>query len=164
VNYEPRGRMLLTALVALILTVLPLPPMLDAARPAFLVLTVLFWSVNAPRCGGIALGFFAGLVLDVFQGPVLGEHALALALVTYFAVREHQRIRSKPAIQQAMFVLVALILYELVLFMIDGWTGHPVTSPLRWLHTLTGALIWPPAAAILTYSAGRRRRGTIGSP
>ncbi|HUJ53809.1 MAG TPA: rod shape-determining protein MreD [Steroidobacteraceae bacterium] len=154
-NVDSRGRMLLTAFVALTLTVLPLPPWFDVLRPAFLVLTVLYWSVNAPRTGGIALGFFAGLMLDVFQGPVLGEHALALSLITYIAVREHQRIRSKPAIQQALFVFVALVFYEVVLFMIDGWTGHPVTSPLRWVHTLTGALIWPPAAAILAYGAGR---------
>ena len=153
---DSRGRLLLTALVALVLTVIPLPPWLDVLRPAFLVLAVLYWSVNAPRTGGIAFGFFAGLMLDVFQGPVLGEHALALAIITYIAVREHQRIRSKPAIQQALFVLMALIVYEVVLFMIDGWSGHPVVSPLRWVHTLTGALIWPAAAAILAYGARRR--------
>jgi rod shape-determining protein MreD len=153
---QGRGRLFLSAFVALVLTVLPLPPWLEVLRPAFLVLAVLYWSVNAPRTGGIALGFFAGLALDVFQGPVLGEHALALSLVTYIAVREHQRIRSKPAIQQALIVLAALIIYEIVLFMIDGWTGHAVTTPLRWVHTLTGALIWPPAAAIFAYAAGRR--------
>lgn len=150
------GRLLLSALLALILTVLPLPPWADVIRPQFLVLTVLYWSVNAPRTGGIALGFFAGLMLDVFQGPVLGEHALALALAAYIFVREHQRIRSKPAFQQALIVFAALVAYEAVLFAIDGWTGHPVTSLLRWVHTVTGALIWPLAAAILAYGAGRR--------
>jgi len=156
VNPDSRTRLLLSALLALILTVLPLPWWLDVARPAFLVLTVLYWSVNAPRAGGLAIGFFAGLMLDVFQGPVLSEHALALSLITYIAVREHQRIRSKPAIQQALIVFPALMLYEVLLFMIDGWTGHPVTSPLRWVHTVSGALIWPPAAAILSYGAGHR--------
>lgn len=151
-----RARLLLTTFVALILTVLPLPSWLDALRPQFLVLTVLWWSVNSPRTGGIALGFFAGLLLDVFQGPILGEHALALALVGYIAVREHQRIRTKPAIQQAMIVFAALVVYEIVLFAIDGWTGHLVPSPLRWLHTLTGALLWPPAADVLGYAAERR--------
>jgi rod shape-determining protein MreD len=153
---DSRARLLLSALVALTLTVLPLPAWADAVRPQFLVLTVLFWSINAPRTGGVAFGFFAGLMLDVFQGPVLGEHALALSLMAYISVREHQRIRSKPAFQQALIVFAALILYEVVLFAIDGWTGHPVTSLLRWVHTVTGALIWPPAAAILAYGAGRR--------
>jgi len=151
-----RGRLLLAVLAALILTVLPLPWWLDVVRPAFLVITVIFWSVNAPRTGGVALGFFAGLMLDVFQGPVLGEHALALTLISYVAVREHQRIRSKPAFQQALIVFAALMAYEFVLFAIDGWTGHPVVSPLRWLHTVTGALFWPPVAAILALGAGRR--------
>ena len=155
-SVDSRTQLLLSALVALILTVLPLPHWLDVVRPGFLVLTVLYWSVNAPRAGGLAIGFFAGLMLDVFQGPVLGEHALALSLVTYIAVREHQRLRSKPAIQQAMIVFAFLVVYEIVLFMIDGWTGHPVTSPLRWVHTVSGALIWPPAAAILSYGAGHR--------
>jgi rod shape-determining protein MreD len=152
---QMRFRIALTALVALILTVLPLPVWLDALRPAFLVLTVLYWSINTPRAGGIGLGFACGLMLDVFQGPVLGEHALALSIVGYIAVREHQRIRSKPAFQQSLLVFAALLFYEFVVFAIDGWTGHPVTSPLRWVHCLTGAIIWPPAAAILSYSEGR---------
>jgi rod shape-determining protein MreD len=155
-NDEPRGRMLLTALVALILTVLPLPPWLDPARPAFLVLTVLYWSIASPRAGGIALGWFAGLVLDVFQGPVLGQHALALALIAYIAVREHQKIRFKPALQQSLIIFAALGIYEFVVFAIDGWSGHPVTAPVRWLHTVTGAATWPFAAAFLNHSSGRR--------
>src|SRR5690606_30972261 len=93
---EPRGRMLVTVLVALVLAVMPLPWWLDAARPAFLVMAVLYWSIAAPHAGGLALGFASGLMLDVFEGAVLGQHALALALVTYIAVREHQKIRSKP--------------------------------------------------------------------
>ena len=144
-----RGWMVFTCIVALLLSVLPLPPWLDAVRPAFLVLAVLYWSITAPWAGGIGLGFFAGLALDTFQGAVLGQHALALALVTYVVVREHQRIRSKPAFQQSLIVFFALLLYEFIVFAIDGWTGHPLTNPLRWVHTLTGALIWPIAIALL---------------
>jgi rod shape-determining protein MreD len=152
---QMRFRITLTALVALVLTVLPLPKWLDVLRPAFLVLTVLYWSINTPRAAGIGLGFLCGLLLDVFQGPVLGEHALALSIVAYIAVREHQRIRSKPAFQQSLVVFALLAFYEFVVFAIDGWTGHPVTSPLRWLHCVTGAIVWPMAAAMLSYSEGR---------
>src|SRR5579862_5207952 len=152
---EPRGRMLFTALIGLILTVLPMPAWLNLVRPAFLVLTVLFWSISAPRAGGIALGFFAGLMLDVFQGPVLGEHALALCLVTYIVIREHQKIRSKPAFQQSLIVVAALITYEFILFAIDGWSGHPLTNPLRWTHTVSGAVLWAPVAAVLAATSDR---------
>jgi rod shape-determining protein MreD len=149
---EPRGRMLVTSFLALILSVLPLPGWLETARPAFLVLTVLYWSIAAPRAGGLALGFAAGLALDVFQGAVLGQHALALTVITYIAVREHQKIRSKPAFQQALIVFGALVVYEFIVFAIDGWSGHPVTSPVRWIHTVSGAVLWPLATAVLERS------------
>ena len=156
-NAEPRGAMLLTAAIALILTVLPLPPYLALVRPMFLVLTVLYWSIASPRAGGIALGFFSGLMLDVFQVSTLGEHALALTFITYVAVREHQKIRSKPAFQQSLIVFAVLVAYETILFGIDGWTHHAVTNPMRWAHTLSGAILWAPVAAVLNATNDRRR-------
>ena len=153
---NPRIAMLKTVVGALILTLLPLPSWLEIIRPGFLALTVLYWSIMAPRAGGVTLGWVCGLLLDAFEGPVLGEHALALAFLAYIAVREHQRIRSKPIFQQSLIVFAALVFYEVVLFAIDGWSGHPLTTPLRWVPTLTSALIWPAAAAILarSYRAG----------
>jgi rod shape-determining protein MreD len=150
------GRALLTVVVALVLSVVPLPLWLTAIRPAFLVLTVMYWSIAMPRLGGIGLGFFSGLALDVFRGAVLGENALALATISYVAVREHQKIRLKPAFQQALIMLGALVVYECILFAIDGWTGHPMTSPLRWLHALTGALVWPLTSTVLDRVRGAR--------
>ncbi len=155
-NAQPRAQMILSALVGLILTVLPLPSLLSLVRPELLVLTVLYWSIAAPRCGGIALGFFSGIMLDVFQGPVLGEHALALCTITYVVVREHQKIRSKPAFQQSLIVFAALLAYETLLFLIDGWTQHPITGPLRWIHTISGAIFWAPVAAVLSTTHDRR--------
>ena len=153
---EPRAQMLLSSLVALILSALPLPPPLDSLRPPFLVIVVLYWSIATPRAGGLTLGFAAGLALDAFQGSVLGQHALALSLVTYIAVREHQKIRSKPYFQQALVVLGLLFVYEFMTFSIDGWSGHPMTSPRRWLHIATGAAIWPFIAALLERTHHRR--------
>ncbi len=146
---EPRGRMLASTVVALILSSLPLPLPFDAFRPPFLVLIVMYWSIAAPRAGGLMLGFVGGVALDIFTGSVLGQHALALSLITYIAVREHQKIRSKPYFQQSLMVLGALFLYEAVLFSIDGWSGHPITSGWRWMHIISGAILWPFLAALL---------------
>lgn len=154
-NTSPRGAIFKSVIVALILTLVPLPSWLAIARPDFLVLVVLYWAIQTPHSGGIGLGWVCGLLLDAFQGPVLGEHALAVALVAYLGVREHQRIRTKPLAQQSLVVLAILALYEFVLWAIDGWSGHPLTTPLRWLPALTGALLWPVVAGALarTYRA-----------
>ena len=152
---EPRGTVLLTALAALGLHLLPLPDIVSLFRPAFVVLCVVYWSLNRPRAGGIALGFLTGLALDVFKGAVLGQYALATSFVAYVTIRQYLLLRNKPVLQQTLFVAAMLLLWELVIWAIDGWTGQTSVGLGRWLHVLTGALCWPAIAALLgrTYVA-----------
>jgi rod shape-determining protein MreD len=146
---NPRLIIWLTASIALVLTVLPLPSWLAIARPNFLVISVLYWSIMIPRGGGLLLGFAGGVALDVLQGTLLGEHALALAFVTYLAIRLHLLVRAKPLFEQSLFVFAALMVYEFLLWVIDGWSGHALSIPTRWVHTLTGGLIWPVVVGLL---------------
>jgi rod shape-determining protein MreD len=146
---EPRWTVLVTMLIALGLQVVPLPDWLSVVRPAFLVLVVLYWSMSAPRAGGIFVAWTAGLTLDVFKGAVLGQHALAVSLAAYVTILLHQRLRNQPVFQQSLFVFAMLALYELVVFFIDGWTGHRVLSYWRWTHPIIGASMWPIATLML---------------
>jgi rod shape-determining protein MreD len=146
---ESRPLVYLTSLAALLLTLLPLPNLLAILRPPFLVLVILYWSTMTPRAGGILIGFLAGMLLDVLQGSQLGQHALALSFITYLAVRLHLLTRAKPLFEQSLFALIALLLYEAVLWATDGWSGHPLNSATRWLHALTGAAIWPIIVGLL---------------
>jgi rod shape-determining protein MreD len=146
---ESRLMILTTVIIAMVLSVLPLPPWLVIVRPAFLVLVVLYWSSMAPHAFGIFLGWLSGLAIDVFQGAQLGEHALALAFITYLAVRFHLLVRAKPIFEQSLFVLLALLVYETLLWWIDGWSGHALNSPTRWVHAITGAMIWPLVVGVL---------------
>ena len=98
---------------------------------------------------GLALGFISGLGLDVFHGSLLGQHALALSLVSFLAVRFNLLMRAKPIFEQSLFVFLALLLYEVVLWAIDGWTGRPSGGLARWVHTVTGSLLWPVAVGVL---------------
>ena len=146
---HPRLLILFSSLAGLILTLLPLPHIVAILRPSFLVLVVIYWSTMLPRVGGMTLGFAAGLILDAFQGSVLGEHALALSLVTYLAIRLHLLVRAKPLFEQSLFVFAALMAYEVLLWVIDGWSGHALSTPLRWIPTVIGGLLWPMVAGIL---------------
>ena len=57
-------------------------------------------------------------------------------------------MRAKPLFEQSLFVFAALMAYEFLLWVIDGWSGHPLTT-WRWLPTVTGGLIWPLVAGML---------------
>jgi rod shape-determining protein MreD len=144
----PRMTILTTSIIALVLTIAPLPTWGAIVRPAFLVLTVIYWSIMIPRMG-LLLAFVGGLAIDVFQGSLLGEHALALAFVSYLGIRLNLLVRAKPLFEQSLFVFAALMVYEFLLWVIDGWSGHPLSTPARWVHTLTGGLIWPLVVGIL---------------
>jgi rod shape-determining protein MreD len=79
---EPRWAVRFTMLLALILQALPLPTWLEAVRPSFVGIVVIYWGIYAPHAGGIFAPWLAGLALDVFKGEVLGQNALAIALVS----------------------------------------------------------------------------------
>ncbi len=152
----PRGMMIFSALVSLGLQFLPLPALLDDIRPPVLVLTVIYWSLAAPRAGGIALGFLAGLAIDVFKGAVLGQYALATSLIAYLSIRQHLLVRNKPVFEQALLVAIALTIFELVAWLIDGWSGHAMSGVSRWLPIITGAAVWPLVTAVLGQTHARR--------
>jgi len=139
----------LLAAISVLLASIPLPFWLDMFRPAFPALVVLYFSTMAPYSGGIAMAFIPGLALDILQGSLLGQHALALSLIAYLALRFHLMTRAKPLFEQSLLVLGALLTYELVLWAIDGWTGHPLASATRWLHTLVGAALWPVIVGVM---------------
>jgi len=142
--------MALSALVALALSVIPLPVAVDAFRPDFLVLVVFYWSIESPRAGGLALAFIAGLALDVVRGVVLGEHALALTLMAAWATHLRLRLRVFSVLSQSLTIFALLTGYQFILFWVDGATGNPVTTFSRWLAPVIGGLIWPLLAGILS--------------
>ncbi|HET9863602.1 MAG TPA: rod shape-determining protein MreD [Steroidobacteraceae bacterium] len=146
---EPRWAVTFTLLLALILQALPLPTWLEAVRPSFVGLVVIYWGIYAPHAGGIFGPWFAGLGLDVFNGDVLGQNALAIALVAYIAMSFHQRLRNQTLVQQSLFAFAVLTLNEFIVWCIEGWSGHPVASPWRWIQPMIGAMLWPFVALLV---------------
>jgi rod shape-determining protein MreD len=149
-NREPTLLVYVTGLLALTVSLLPLPQLLSIFWPNLLVLVVLYWSTMTPMAGGMLIGFLGGLTLDLLlSGSQLGQHAFAMSLVTYLAIRLHLLTRAKPIFEQALFVAIALFVYELALWAIDGFSGHQTGNWTRWLHVLTGAAVWPVITGLL---------------
>ncbi len=146
---SPRLTLLVTALVALVFSAVPLPHTLDLLRPDFLLLTIMWFALMLPRAGGLVSAWIAGLALDAFHGTVLGENALAFVIVAFIVHRVHLRMRMYHLSQQTAVIAVLLFVYQFLLFWIDGVAGQPVTAWVRWLPVATGALLWPVLAGFL---------------
>lgn len=132
----------LSLLVALVLAVVPLPQSIEAFRPDWVAVVLLYWSLISPRRYGLLTAFFMGLALDTLSGALLGQHSLALLTIVYLSERFHLRIRVFPASQLALTVVGLLALYEFILFWIDGVAGRTVPLIERWGPLLTGACLW----------------------
>ena len=141
---------LLTFAMAMLLTIVPLPDALRILRPDWVALTLIFWCLVLPYRVSVGSGFIAGVLLDVLTGTLLGQHALALSLVAYICVRLHQRIRAYPVWQQALTVLVLLVLHQMLTLWVDSTIGRPARPLSYWLPSLVGMLLWPFAFRFLS--------------
>lgn len=138
-----------SVLVALILTIIPLPGWGEALRPAWVALVVFYWVLALPERFNIGWAWIIGLLMDALTGSLLGAHALALVLVAVLASRWHLKMRMYPLWQQSIGVGLALVLYALLLFWIGGIAGHLNRPLVRFLPVAISALIWPWVYAVL---------------
>ncbi len=81
---------LLSLVIALLLEMVPTSR--DWVMPDFVALVLLFWNIRQPRVVGIGIAWFLGLITDIQSGCLLGEHALAYTLLSYFAITIHRRV------------------------------------------------------------------------
>jgi len=146
---------LLTLVIALFLTILPLPLAGEDLRPQWVAMTLIFWALILPDRVGVFWAFGTGLVLDVATGTLLGHHALGLSLVAYVAVELHARVRIFPLWQQALFVWLLLVLERLLALWVLGATGQPMPSLSYWGSTFVGLLLWPWLSVVLRDLARR---------
>ena len=151
---------IITLIVGLMLTIMPLPDAIVAFRPDWLALLMIFWAMQLPRTWSVGSAWIVGIVLDVSYGTLLGQHALALAVVTFATVRFHLLMRVFPLSQLTATVFALLALYQFILFWINGVAGINAPSVTYWGPVITGSLIWP---FFFTFMSGVRYRSRSGA-
>ena len=140
---------LLSFLLAMILSLVPLPSWVEWFRPEWLLMVIIYWGVATPHRVSIGIAWVLGLLLDAFNGTLLGEHALAMVVITYIVVSQHRRIRVFPLWQQGIVVLLLTAVFQLIVFMVQGAIGQIPQTWLYWMPTLTSMMFWPWVYAVL---------------
>jgi len=132
-----------TFLIAAVLEVIPLPALVQAYRPQWLALFLIYWLLRYPENIGMTCAVIFGLIMDVISGTTLGVHVLAYAITCYLILSMHQRLKMFPVIQQSavIFILVAtqLMMVSLLSKMLVGTTND---LSYLWL-ALSSAVLWP---------------------
>ncbi len=141
----------LTLVLALFANLLPLSGTALALRPDFLALVLLYWCIQEPRFVGVGTAWCVGLLMDVGDATLFGQHALAYAVLAYAAEYFRRRVLRFPLWQQAAQVAVLLALCAGLVVLVRVVGGAPLP---RWTYAvppLSGALLWPLVTGILQW-------------
>ena len=92
----------LTLALAFTVNLLPLSGIALALRPDFFALVLLYWAIHQPRWVGIGVAWCCGLLTDVVEANLFGQHALAYAILGFAAGYFHRRVLRFPLWQQAL--------------------------------------------------------------
>jgi len=134
---------LLSFIIALMLTALKLPDWALIWRPAWVALALVYWCMALPHRIGVAVAFILGLTLDVLSGALLGQHGLALSLVAYITHKLHRRVRVLPLWQQGLSIFALLLVYQGIIVWSNGVQGAHVNTLALWTAPLTSMMLWP---------------------
>ncbi|WP_298011191.1 rod shape-determining protein MreD [uncultured Aquabacterium sp.] len=120
-----------------------------AGVPDLLAVVLVFWNVHQPRRVGVGAAFVFGLLMDVHQGALLGQHALAYTLLSFFAITVHRRLLWFAVPSQAAQIVPLFIAAHAVSLLVRlmagaGWPGWPLV-----LAPLFESLLWPVANWLL---------------
>ena len=137
----------LTLLFALLLNIVPLGRM--PAMPDFLALVLVFWNVHQSRRIGVGVAFFFGLLMDVHSGAVLGQHALAYTLLSFFAITVHRRLLWFAVPAQALQILPLFLAAHAVALLVRVIAGGMFPGWEVLLAPVFEALLWPIVTLLL---------------
>ena len=137
----------LSLLGAFALNLLPLGR--QPAMPDWVAIVLVFWGVHQPRRVGIGWAFAFGLLMDVHQGALLGQHALAYALLGFAAISIHRRLLWFGLAGQAVQILPLFLAAHGLQLLVRLVAGDTFPGWSFLLAPVLEAALWPLATLLL---------------
>lgn len=143
------GAIILSMVIMLILTIIPLPETLQSWRPEWVALTIVHWGILFPKKNLYLLVWLTGLLIDTLLGNTLGQHALGFIIVLFITIRMSERITPKTLLQHFFLVFIAIGTYLLINLWILGITDEKPNNWSYWHPLFSSLLISPLLHALL---------------
>lgn len=129
---------------AFILNLLPWSTDILWLRPDFLLLVTLYWVIYQPNRVGMGAAWWLGLLVDLTDGTILGQHALAYAMSVFVLLLLQRRMFNYPPWQQASHIIGFLLVEQVVSVLIATFVGDTFHALQFFASIVTGAICWLP--------------------
>ena len=136
-----------TFIAALLVNLLPWSGWWIYVKPDFVALVVLYWCIQQPRKVGFASAWLLGLVMDVAEGSLFGQHALAYSVLAFAGIVLHRRVLMFTLRDQILHVVVLLLMNDLIVLGVRMFAGAAFPGWRYFAGSLIAAALWP----LLTY-------------
>jgi rod shape-determining protein MreD len=133
----------LSLFVALMLNWLPWQGLWLALRPDFVALILLYWCTHKPHRIGIGIAWIVGILADVADASVFGQHALSYTVLAFGGILLHRRIQMFDVREQPLQVF-PLFLLSYAVFAFVHWMMRGNFTWEFFLGCMTSALLWLP--------------------
>ena len=117
--------------------------------PDWVALVLIFWCIREPMLIGMGAGVFLGILVDVGQGTVMGQHALAYVILAFTANALARRVMWFPALLQALHVLPMLVAAQALMVGVRMFAGDEFPGWDHFLASAVGAALWLPLTYLL---------------
>lgn len=143
------GLIVLTIVTALAANFIPLPVNVFQMRPDFCALVLLYWGVYQPRRVGFTIAFVLGLLIDLAEASLFGQHALSYVALLFAAMALHRRILNFSVLWQSLHVFPLLIGADLISIGVRLLAGDELPPSRHLLGAVIGAVLWVPLCVVL---------------
>ena len=126
-----------------------LPAGRHPAQPDLLAVVLVFWNVHQPRRVGVGVAFMFGLLIDVHEGALLGQHALSYTLLSYVAITIHRRLLWFGLAEQALQIAPVFFAVHIVSLLVRLAAGGMFPGWSLLLAPAFEALLWPVITVLL---------------
>jgi rod shape-determining protein MreD len=98
---------------------------------------------------GFTAAFLLGLLMDVADGTLLGQHALAYSILVYGGILFHRRVRLFTPTPQIVHVIPLLLLNDVIVLGIRLMAGADFPGYRYFFGSFVGGALWPFLSALL---------------
>ena len=131
------------SLIALIVNAISLPQFIEIISPFWILIFYIYWLIYSETKAAYIVALLLGLILDIFQGDILGQNALALILSSVVILRVKKSFYVSNITTQQIYIFMASLVY-LVTLLITQITMLGIN--FDWLilfAPITSSIIWP---------------------
>ena len=145
---------LLSLFLALIANFIPRSPI--PYIPDWVALVLCFWCVYQPRFISLGTAFILGLLMDVADGSILGQHALPYVILAWCANYLSRRVLSFQNIKQAIHILPLLVGCQVLQISMQILAGGIFPGWEYFISPVLATIAWLPLSYFLMLAQIRR--------